>query len=42
MTNYDVEYSTMLKFIKNLNDYFPFLKENFVKFYLIFYKAQGQ
>ena len=39
MTNYDVEYSTMLKFIKNLNDYFPFLKENFVKFYLIFYKS---
>jgi len=39
MINYDVEYSTMLKFIKNLNDYFPFLKDNFVKFYLIYYKS---
>ena len=39
MANYNVEYSTMLKFIKSLNDYFPFLKDNFVKFYLIFYKS---
>ena len=39
MTNYDVEYSNMLKFIKSLKDYFPFLKDNFVKFYLIFYKT---
>ena len=39
MANYDVEHSIILKFVKSLNNYFPFLKESYSSFYLDYYKS---
>ena len=39
MANYDIERSIILKFVKSLNNYFPFLKENYANFYLDYYKS---
>ena len=34
MANYNIDYPFILKFIKGLNDYFPFMKENITNFYI--------
>ena len=39
MANYDIEHSIILKFVKSLNNYFPFLKEHYSNFYLDYYKS---
>ena len=39
MANYDIEHSIILKFVKSLNNYFPFLKEHYANFYLDYYKS---
>ena len=39
MANYDIKHSILSKFIKGLNDYFPFLKENYANFYIGYYKS---
>ena len=39
MANYEIERFIVLKFIKNLNHHFPFLKESYSKFYLDYYKS---
>jgi len=39
MANYDIERSIILKFVKSLNNYFPFLKENSANFYLDYYTS---
>ena len=39
MANYDIERSIILKFVKSLNNYFPFLKEHYANFYLDYYKS---
>ena len=39
MANYDIEHTIILKFVKSLNNYFPFLKEHYSNFYLDYYKS---
>ena len=39
MINYDIEKSTIIKFIKSLTEQFSFSKETFVNYYLIYYKS---
>ena len=39
MANYNIDYPFILKFIKGLNDYFPFMKENITNFYINYYKS---
>ena len=39
MANYDVDKSLILKFVKSLNNHFPFLKETFSSFYINYYKS---
>ena len=39
MANYGIEHSIILKFVKSLNNYFPFLKEHYANFYLDYYKS---
>ena len=39
MANYDIEHSIILKFVKSLNNYFPFLKEHYANFYIDYYKS---
>ena len=39
MANYDIKHTILSKFIKSLNEYFPFLKDNYANFYLGYYKS---
>ena len=39
MANYNIDYPFILKFIKGLNDYFPFMKENITNYYINYYKS---
>ena len=39
MANYDIELPIISKFVKGLNNYFPFLKEHYSIFYMGYYKT---